>query len=51
MDKETLQELTVSIEDAPLSADKEKLQEVTVTNRTPSSSTPSSSLPKPKTGR
>ncbi|GKB00553.1 hypothetical protein Tco_0828546 [Tanacetum coccineum] len=49
-DKETLQELTVITEDAPSSADKEKLQELTVTDPTPSSSTPLSSLPKPKTG-
>ncbi|GJY38528.1 hypothetical protein Tco_0424892 [Tanacetum coccineum] len=49
-DKETLQELTIITEDAPSSADKEKLQELTVTNTTPSSSTPSSSSTKHKTG-
>ncbi|GKD58093.1 hypothetical protein Tco_1295602, partial [Tanacetum coccineum] len=48
-DKETLYELTVITQDAPSSVDKEKLKELTVTNSTPSSSSPSSSLPKPKT--
>ncbi|GKA70828.1 hypothetical protein Tco_0776967 [Tanacetum coccineum] len=46
MDKETLQELTVTIEDAHSSVDKEKLQELIVTDTTPSSSSP-----KPKSGR
>ncbi|GJU24155.1 hypothetical protein Tco_1162776 [Tanacetum coccineum] len=36
--------------DAPSSVDKEKLQELTVIDPTHSSSSPSSSLPKPKTG-
>nr|GEY24755.1 hypothetical protein [Tanacetum cinerariifolium] len=45
-DKETLQELMITIEEAPLFADRKKLQELTVTD-----STPSSSLPKPKTER
>nr|GEU64651.1 probable aldo-keto reductase 2 [Tanacetum cinerariifolium] len=44
--RETLQELTVTTEDAPSSADKDKLKELTVTDTTPSSSSP-----KPKTGR
>ncbi|GKC51897.1 hypothetical protein Tco_1074642 [Tanacetum coccineum] len=51
LDKETLKELIVIIEDAPLSPDKEKLKELTNTDPSPSSSTPSSSLPNPKTGR
>ncbi|GJR21206.1 hypothetical protein Tco_0969733 [Tanacetum coccineum] len=37
-------------QDAHSSVDKEKLQELTVTDPTPSSSSPSSSSPKPKTG-
>nr|GEW33438.1 hypothetical protein [Tanacetum cinerariifolium] len=48
--KETLQVLTVTTEDAPSSANKEKIKELMVTAPSPSSSTPSSSLPKPKTG-
>ncbi|GJR99814.1 hypothetical protein Tco_0316323 [Tanacetum coccineum] len=51
LDKETLKELIVIIEDAPLSLDKEKLKELTNTDPSPSSSTPSSSSPNPKTGR
>ncbi|GJW47085.1 hypothetical protein Tco_0078731 [Tanacetum coccineum] len=50
-DKETLYELTVITQDAPSSVDKEKLKELTVTDSTPSSSSPLSSLPKPKTRR
>ncbi|GKC69816.1 hypothetical protein Tco_1115699 [Tanacetum coccineum] len=46
LDKETLQELTITTEDAHSSLDKEKLRELTVTNTTPSPSSP-----KPKTGR
>nr|GEX94573.1 hypothetical protein [Tanacetum cinerariifolium]GFA25008.1 hypothetical protein [Tanacetum cinerariifolium] len=45
MDKETLQEWTVIVQDAPSSLDKEKLKELTVTDPTPSSSPP-----KPETG-
>ncbi|GJV51829.1 hypothetical protein Tco_1447570 [Tanacetum coccineum] len=44
--KETLQELTAIAQDAPSYSDKEKLHELTVTDPTPSSSSP-----KPKTGR
>ncbi|GKA51106.1 hypothetical protein Tco_0744302 [Tanacetum coccineum] len=50
LDKETLQEQTVLTEDTPSSTDKEKLKELTVTDPLLSSSTPSSSSPKPKTG-
>nr|GEY82685.1 hypothetical protein [Tanacetum cinerariifolium] len=39
-DKETLQEWTVIVQDAPSSLDKEKLKELTVTDPTPSSSPP-----------
>ncbi|GJR78442.1 hypothetical protein Tco_0149227 [Tanacetum coccineum] len=50
-DKETLPELTKTVEDAPSSSGKEKLKELTVTDPTPLSSTPSSSTPKPKRDR
>ncbi|GJV66433.1 hypothetical protein Tco_1477261 [Tanacetum coccineum] len=39
-DMETLQELTVSAQDAPSSSDKETLKELTASDPTPSSSTP-----------
>ncbi|GKE33232.1 hypothetical protein Tco_1452554 [Tanacetum coccineum] len=45
-DKETLQELTVIVQDTLSSSDKEKIKELTVTDPTPSSSSP-----KPITGR
>nr|GEV30297.1 hypothetical protein [Tanacetum cinerariifolium] len=47
-DKETLQELTASVQDTPLFLDKEKVHELTVTDPTPSSSTPPYSTSKPK---
>ncbi|GJW83232.1 hypothetical protein Tco_0156377 [Tanacetum coccineum] len=42
VETETLQELTVTAQDSPSSSDKGKLREMTVTDHTPSSSTPSS---------
>ncbi|GKC03784.1 hypothetical protein Tco_0995394, partial [Tanacetum coccineum] len=50
-DKETLQELTTTAQDAHSSLDKEKLKELMVIDPTSSSSTPSSSSPKSKTDR
>nr|GEU60325.1 hypothetical protein [Tanacetum cinerariifolium] len=47
-DKETLQELMKTAQDAPSSSDKEKRKELTAADPIYSSSTPSSSTPKPK---